>query len=57
MCAVQPASTCGTNGRCDGNGGCQKHPVNTICAPETCVANVNTHGCGTCDAPGTGSTS
>ncbi|MDC0666838.1 hypothetical protein [Nannocystis radixulma] len=24
---------------------------------ETCVANVNTHGCGTCDAPGTGSTS
>jgi hypothetical protein len=25
MCATQPASTCGTDGKCDGAGGCRRH--------------------------------
>ena len=56
MCAVQAESTCGTNGNCDGSGGCQKHPVNTVCAAETCVSNVYTpasmcNASGQCVAP------
>ena len=56
MCAVQPASTCGTNGKCDGSGGCQKYPVNTVCAAETCVSSVYTpasmcNASGQCVAP------
>ena len=56
MCAVHAQSTCGTNGRCDGNMGCQKHPVNTVCAAETCVSNVYTpasmcNASGQCVAP------
>ena len=42
VCAVQSPSTCGTNGKCDGSGGCQKYPVNTVCADETCVSSVYT---------------
>ena len=40
MCKVMPQSSCSTNGKCDGNGGCQSWPVGTLCADETCTANV-----------------
>jgi hypothetical protein len=40
MCLVKAQSTCGTNGKCDGNGGCQSWPVGTLCADETCTSNV-----------------
>jgi hypothetical protein len=36
MCTAMPQSSCGTNGKCDGNGGCAPWPVGTLCADETC---------------------
>lgn len=35
-CAVQAASTCGTNGKCDGSGGCQRYPAGTVCDSKRC---------------------
>ncbi len=40
VCAMTAQSTCMTNGKCDGNFGCQKWPVGTLCADETCSNNV-----------------
>jgi hypothetical protein len=35
-CAQQPASSCGFDGTCDGNGGCQRHPAGVACKAATC---------------------
>lgn len=35
-CPDQGARTCGTNGRCDGAGECQRYVAGTLCAGETC---------------------
>jgi hypothetical protein len=51
VCADQGATTCGTTGRCDGSGGCQKYKVGTVCAPESCSGNVYTPP-STCSATG-----
>jgi hypothetical protein len=51
VCADQGATTCGTNGRCDGSGGCQKYKPGTVCAPESCSGNVYTPP-STCSATG-----
>jgi hypothetical protein len=55
MCAAQPASSCGTDGKCDGAGACRKHPNNTPCADQTCTGGQLTaeSKCmgGTCTAP------
>jgi hypothetical protein len=51
VCSDQGATTCGTNGRCDGSGGCQKYKEGTVCAPETCTGNVYTPA-STCSATG-----
>ena len=32
MCVTQPASTCGTDGKCDGAGGCRRYRPGTVCA-------------------------
>jgi len=40
MCAAMPQSSCSTNGKCDGGGNCASWPVGTLCADETCTANV-----------------
>jgi hypothetical protein len=37
VCADQGVASCGTNGRCDGNGGCGLYPANALCAPPTCL--------------------
>ena len=42
ICTDQKAASCGTNGKCDGSGGCQKYAVGTQCADETCSGNVYT---------------
>jgi hypothetical protein len=39
FCADQGASTCGTNGNCDGTGACQKYADGTACSSATCPAN------------------
>ncbi|HEV3031161.1 MAG TPA: hypothetical protein VG319_05935 [Polyangia bacterium] len=51
VCTDQGATTCGTNGRCDGIGGCQKYKDGTVCAPESCSGNVYTPP-STCTATG-----
>ncbi|MCG5053594.1 MAG: hypothetical protein KA712_11590 [Myxococcales bacterium] len=35
-CQVDPASSCGFDGTCDGAGACRKHPDGTLCAEGTC---------------------
>jgi hypothetical protein len=41
-CALQAASTCGTDGKCDGAGGCRRYKAGTVCAAERCDNNVYT---------------
>jgi hypothetical protein len=50
-CPETAASTCGTNGMCDGNGGCQKYPVNTTCKAGMCDGDAVV-GSYTCDGSG-----
>ncbi|HEY5448391.1 MAG TPA: hypothetical protein VIQ54_06555 [Polyangia bacterium] len=52
LCATQPVSTCGTNGLCDGLGGCTKYPVGTACGPSVCVG-ANSWRIPKCDATNT----
>ncbi|HMF39870.1 MAG TPA: hypothetical protein VKQ32_04195 [Polyangia bacterium] len=42
MCTTQAASTCGTDGKCDGAGGCRKYRSGTVCAAEHCDSGVYT---------------
>jgi hypothetical protein len=42
MCPVTAASTCGTDGKCDGMGECSKYDVNTTCRAAKCDAATNT---------------
>jgi hypothetical protein len=42
ICVVQEPSTCGTDGRCDGKGGCQKYKDMTVCGQPRCDATANT---------------
>ena len=35
-CDATPASTCGTEGSCDGAGGCRLHAAGVQCAAATC---------------------
>ncbi|HXI55962.1 MAG TPA: hypothetical protein VNO55_07880 [Polyangia bacterium] len=35
-CAVQPPSTCATNGTCDGNGACARYPASASCGAPSC---------------------
>ena len=56
MCATDPASTCGFDGKCDGAGGCRRYLPGTVCAAEHCENNKYTpaSACsttGTCVAP------
>lgn len=54
MCAVQASASCGTNGKCDGNGACQKFAIGTACAGSTCPATGTTFTAGSaCDGNGT----
>ena len=58
VCHDSGAHSCGTNGKCDGGGGCQKYAKNTQCAGEGCTNNVYSppsacDGNGACVFPGT----
>jgi hypothetical protein len=55
-CQTQAASTCGTDGKCDGAGGCRRYKMGTVCAAEHCENNKYTpestcSATGTCGAP------
>ena len=52
-CAAEPASTCGTTGTCDGSGGCEVHPLGTICAAASCPMEGVEASADTCDGAGT----
>ncbi|MFT3771992.1 MAG: hypothetical protein QM820_41830 [Minicystis sp.] len=56
VCNDQGATSCGTNGVCDGLGACQKYPSGTVCAGAACNSNTLTkqktcNGSGTCVTP------
>lgn len=36
-CTAQPATGCGTNGLCNGTGGCQSYGTSTVCAAASCA--------------------
>jgi hypothetical protein len=53
MCAVTPATSCGTDGTCNGSGGCRNHPSGTPCRDASCsngeaVLAASCNGSGTC---------
>jgi hypothetical protein len=50
MCAVQAASTCGTNGMCEA-GACQKHLQGVPCADATCTPGAPASRPSSCDSP------
>ncbi|MCG5051902.1 MAG: hypothetical protein KA712_02990 [Myxococcales bacterium] len=59
VCTQQDKTTCGRNGMCNGNGGCQRWDNKTVCAPESCSTSTNTYsepklcnGSGQCRAQG-----
>jgi hypothetical protein len=41
VCADQGAASCGTNGRCDGAGGCERYAAGTVCRAEQCDRKTN----------------
>jgi hypothetical protein len=50
-CDDQKASSCGTNGMCDGAGACAKYPPGTVCSEPSCLVARNT-AAGRCSADG-----
>jgi hypothetical protein len=42
QCAAGDASTCATDGFCDGKGGCELYSAATVCAPPTCAGSTGT---------------
>jgi hypothetical protein len=47
-CMDQGPTSCGTNGKCNGAGGCQKYPDNTPCSQATCQSTATLKLGGTC---------
>jgi hypothetical protein len=52
QCATAAASTCGTNGLCDGTGKCQLYGTTTVCGPATCTMGDVATPARTCDGAG-----
>jgi hypothetical protein len=51
-CGDQGQNSCGTNGSCDGNGGCALYPTGTQCAAQSCSGSTQTNA-KTCNGAGT----
>jgi hypothetical protein len=51
VCLNRGQPSCGTNGKCDGQGGCANWPIGTICGNESCTGNLYTPA-PTCNAAG-----
>ena len=39
-CPTEGPATCGTDGHCDGAGGCRNHPAGTVCVAASCMGRV-----------------
>ncbi len=55
-CTDKGTTSCGTNGKCDGSGACQKYPVGYTCGQQSCVLGAYTpppacNASGQCVAP------
>jgi PKD repeat protein len=50
-CDAEPPDSCGQNGDCDGQGGCDLHPPGTVCQAELCTGGVH-HPADLCDGLG-----
>ncbi len=50
-CEQQPASTCGTDGTCNGSGACRRYAAGTQCAPGRCTG-ATEFAASTCNAAG-----
>jgi hypothetical protein len=48
VCLDQGNWTCGTSGKCDGQGGCLRYPNGTVCQAESCDRGSNRYSIGTC---------
>jgi hypothetical protein len=62
ICTDQGASSCGADGRCDGNGACEKYLRGTVCSSQSCASGSDLFtaartcdGAGTCLPPSSGS--
>jgi hypothetical protein len=52
-CPDDGVSTCGRNGKCNGQGGCMMYPSGVACSAETCPAGTSSHTrSGLCDGQG-----
>jgi PA14 domain len=51
ICKVMDASTCQTDGTCDGAGGCRVHPAGKVCVAATC-STATLHAASACDGKG-----
>jgi len=52
-CPNEGVSSCGRNGKCNGQGGCMFYPAGAVCVAETCPADTSTHTRpGLCDGAG-----
>jgi hypothetical protein len=52
ICVDTGPGLCGSDGLCDGAGGCQRYPAGTVCAAESCEGSTLTPA-STCDGQGT----
>jgi hypothetical protein len=50
-CTQQAATSCGTDGTCDGKGACKRYPAGSQCGGGTCAAGVE-HAASVCDGQG-----
>jgi hypothetical protein len=50
ICADEGVASCGQNGRCDGEGGCQRYPDGSMCTPESCDPATHRYSVGLCQA-------
>ncbi len=51
-CLDQGIASCGNNGRCDGQGACQRYEDGSVCRGESCDAVANRSSIGICDSGG-----
>jgi hypothetical protein len=53
QCPADSPATCGRTGACDGVGGCQLYPAETLCVSGACVDGTTVRVASTCDGFGT----
>jgi hypothetical protein len=50
-CDIEPVSSCGRDGACDGQGACRRYAAGVVCKPGSCASSMET-GASTCTAAG-----